>query len=86
MKILLLIILLSFPLIVKSAPLEFKETDLQRVEERYDDTLEVETRSLYRCGEVVRLVNNPEQLAIIWDYRWTGHIWMYKVRRAHYQK
>ena len=65
---------------------EFKETDLQRVIERYDDPAADLDKPLYRCGEIVRMMGNPEQIAIVFDYRFDGKVWRYKVLRAHFKK
>lgn len=74
--------LLIFLLTVSVHAIEFREVDLTRVEERYDDSLDV-LHNLYRCGEVVT-VNG--RLCIVWDYRFDGREWRYEVRKARYIK
>lgn len=65
---------------------EFKETDLQRVYERYDDPMLDMSKPLYRCGELVRLIANPERMAIVFDYRFDGRRWQYKISGAHFNQ
>lgn len=42
-----------------------------------------DTKRTFRCGEVVKIVGT-DRIAIVYDYRWDGHQWLYKVRGARY--
>lgn len=43
-----------------------------------------QTKRWYRCGEIVHIIGT-DRIGIVYDYRWDGHQWLYRIRGAHYK-
>lgn len=43
-----------------------------------------DTKRMFRCGEVVKIAGT-DRIGIVYDYRWDGKQWLYKVRGAYYK-
>lgn len=63
----------------------YAETELVP-EEMHSERLLFLDKPMLRLGEVVHLLGNPERMAVVWNYKWTGRAWVYRIRGARYQK